>query len=63
MADITMCLKHDCKLKEKCKRYVAKASNYQSYFDPKAINNDCKHFIEATKIEIERFKGKNERIR
>lgn len=30
--DITMCLGTDCPHKEKCYRYTAKPSEYQSYF-------------------------------
>ena len=32
MPDITMCKAEECPLKEKCYRYIAKPSTYQSYF-------------------------------
>lgn len=32
MADITMCRGENCPLKEKCYRYKAKPSTWQSYF-------------------------------
>lgn len=50
MADITKCNNEECKLKEKCYRYLAESSRFQSYFvNPK---EDCEEldyneFIEA----------------
>ena len=32
MADITKCMGDGCPIKEKCYRYTAKESTYQSYF-------------------------------
>jgi hypothetical protein len=32
MPDITMCFGGECPVKDKCYRYTAKASDYQSYF-------------------------------
>ena len=32
MTDIIKCNNEDCKLKDKCYRFTAPASNYQSYF-------------------------------
>jgi hypothetical protein len=46
MPDITMCLDHDCPLRETCYRYLAKPGKYQSYFvgsprDPET--GECDH--------------------
>ena len=46
MADVTMCLNKDCKLKYSCYRFMAKANIYrQSYsnFKPNK-DNKCEYF-------------------
>ena len=49
MADITKCPGQigaiDCPYKEKCYRFTAKASDYQSYFMELPLKNDkCDHY-------------------
>ena len=46
MADITMCDDKECKVKDKCYRYTAKACKYrQSYFIESPRNKgDCSHY-------------------
>lgn len=49
MADICKCFGQigaiDCPYKEKCYRYTAKASDYQSYFMELPLKNDkCDHY-------------------
>jgi hypothetical protein len=47
MPDITMCNGNDCKLKDKCYRFVADADpHWQSYFIDLPLNEDgsCDHF-------------------
>lgn len=49
MADITKCTNKNCKIKEKCYRYTAKDSYWQSYANfnnDKVIKNkkECEHF-------------------
>jgi hypothetical protein len=47
MADICKCLGTDCPLKEKCFRYKAPESYFQSYFlDVPIVNGVCEYFIE-----------------
>lgn len=47
MADITMCRGDGCPLKEKCYRYKAHQSNWQSYFVEVPYNGkDCEKFWE-----------------
>jgi hypothetical protein len=42
MADITKCNGQGCPVKEKCYRYTAKESMYQSYFsEPPIKDNKC----------------------
>jgi len=45
MTDISKCVNEDCPSKEKCWRYVAPGSEYQSYanFDPKG-EEKCEYF-------------------
>lgn len=47
MADISKCQGTDCKLKDSCYRFTAKANPYrQSYFSvpPVKDNGECDHF-------------------
>jgi hypothetical protein len=45
MADITKCKGQGCPVKEKCYRYTAKESMYQSYFSELPIkDNKCDMF-------------------
>lgn len=46
MPDMTMCDGHGCPLKDKCYRYTAFASSYQSWFLQAPINEDgtCDYF-------------------
>ena len=49
MADISKCKGNDCPLKDKCYRYNATPSDYQSYFQYppyKVVNNHliCEYF-------------------
>ena len=48
MVDISMCGGENCELKDKCYRYLAKASKYrQAYIAPEKRGKDCKHFWEV----------------
>jgi hypothetical protein len=54
MADITMCNGGDCPLKEKCYRFKATASAWQSYFVEAPYSMDgCRYFwpIESEEYE------------
>lgn len=45
MPDITMCNGTDCPFKERCYRFTAKPSDYQSYFfDPPIKDGKCNHY-------------------
>ena len=47
MTDICCCSGEDCPFKEKCFRFTAKRSQYQSFFCEAPIEketNTCKHF-------------------
>lgn len=45
MPDITMCLGSNCPHKEKCYRYRAKPSDYQSYFmKPPIKEGKCEYY-------------------
>lgn len=45
MPDITMCLGTDCRAKEKCYRFTAKPSDYQSYFmKPPIKEGKCEYY-------------------
>lgn len=45
MPDIAMCSGDGCPLKEKCYRFTAKPSEYQSYFaDPPIKDGKCDHY-------------------
>ena len=45
MPDITMCSGKNCPVKEKCYRYTAEASDYQSYFmNPPYKDGKCDHY-------------------
>lgn len=45
MPDIAMCSGDGCPLKEKCYRFTAKPSDYQSYFlDPPIKDDKCNHY-------------------
>lgn len=47
MIDITLCANKDCPLIDKCYRFQAKGSTYQSWsrFEPNE-NGECDHFME-----------------
>ena len=48
--DITKCRQEDCKQKEKCYRYTAKESMWQSYFSEDVRDgDDCEYFWKLTK--------------
>lgn len=51
MADISKCRGTDCPMKDKCWRYLAPSSKWQSYFHAESgLNqdkNECENFIEA----------------
>jgi len=50
MPDISMCSNKECKDKEKCYRYMAEPSHWQSYMRPKAVSKDtCEHFVKIEK--------------
>ena len=44
MPDITMCKNEECKLKEKCFRFTAIPSTFQSYFYVNPNENSCEYF-------------------
>jgi hypothetical protein len=45
MPDITMCVGTNCPHKEKCYRYTAKPSDYQSYFmKPPIKEGKCEYY-------------------
>ena len=57
MADITMCQNKKCNRRLDCYRFIAIPDKYyQSYFAPD--ENNCKHFLQATKSDKERYKRK-----
>lgn len=48
--DISLCIGGLCPLKEKCYRYLAKPSEYQSYFaDPPFVKNKCEYLVKIVK--------------
>jgi len=51
MPDITMCQNEECPSKEKCFRYTAPASKYQSYtvFPVPEGKDKCEYFMEDYK--------------
>lgn len=55
MVDITMCANTSCSIRLTCYRYMAKASNYQSFtrFEPykKEDGWHCEYFMEIWKKE------------
>jgi hypothetical protein len=57
MPDISMCLGKDCPIKLECYRYMAKASNYQSYSDFRynKVSGKCYYFMEIVNVA-----GKND---
>jgi hypothetical protein len=56
MADISKCRGNDCPLRNKCYRYLAIPSRWQSYFHGESgLSNDkskCEYIIEATNDEV-----------
>ena len=47
MPDIAMCQNKECPLREKCYRFKAEPSDYQSYAEFKPDENgECDNFIE-----------------
>jgi hypothetical protein len=52
MADITMCLNRDCRLKNDCWRHAAPPSRWQSYskFEADSDENKCTHFWPAKEM-------------
>ena len=49
MPDITMCPGGDCLKKEKCYRYTAEPSSWQSYFtEPPNDGEECEYFWQTT---------------
>lgn len=54
MADITMCIGGGCSLRDKCYRFLAIPSKWQSQFAPKKTMDDrldCEHFWPIEKKE------------
>ena len=49
MPDIQMCLKHECKSRLKCYRYMAKPCKYQAYGFPENFDGKkCDLFIRTS---------------
>lgn len=50
MTDITKCNNETCESNQQCWRYLAPASEYQSYaaFVPEACLDRCEYFIKAS---------------
>ncbi|MDD4070065.1 MAG: hypothetical protein PHF05_06400 [Candidatus Izemoplasmatales bacterium] len=47
MPDITMCEDKECPNKDKCYRYLAESSDYQSYFtETPRVDNECEYYWE-----------------
>ena len=44
MTDICKCSAKECPLSSTCFRYLAEASEYQSYFIIEKPNKDCEHY-------------------
>lgn len=57
MPDITMCEDSECPLKNRCYRYIAISSGFQSYFvgSPKSMDG-CRYFL---RIEQENYTALN----
>jgi len=51
MVDFTKCKGEGCCLKDQCYRYTAKASEWQSYFDPPQKGKKCEYFMEIKKVK------------
>lgn len=49
MADISKCKGENCKLKTKCKRYLEKEWEYQSWIEEEFKNGKCVNFWEIKK--------------
>jgi hypothetical protein len=45
MTDITKCLGTGCSDKERCKRFTAPSSNYQSWAEFHKNHENCQHYI------------------
>ena len=59
MSDITKCQNSDCKLKEKCLRWIASPNQYyQSYTMFEPLNDKCDMFLEVTLCETYKLKKK-----
>ncbi len=56
MADISKCRGTDCPMKDKCYRFIAPPSRWQSYFHGESgLFEDktvCKYFIEVKQNEV-----------
>jgi hypothetical protein len=52
--DMTMCKNKSCEIKEKCYRWSAQPSKYQSYshFERPSENELCLHFIEVSQYNL-----------
>lgn len=62
MADITMCASLTCPFRQKCYRFKAEASIWQSYFsEPPYSNGNCKYFwpMEESKEYEDRSRHRN----
>lgn len=58
MADLTMCVRMDCPVREQCKRHRdsgTKAGYYQSYCDfrHEIPGKDCSGFIQVNPVELQ----------
>jgi hypothetical protein len=58
MPDIAMCSGDGCPFKEKCYRFTAKPSDYQSYFsDPPIKDGECDHYWDDELISKKQVKN------
>ena len=60
MPDISMCQDHNCPLKEKCYRYRAIPSQWQSYSIPDREGKKCKDFmsiLEGDRLSVVEWEG------
>ena len=59
MPDIAMCKDNNCSKKLFCYRFIARPDKYlQSYFSDMKEDN-CKHFLQATKEEIKDYEKRH----
>jgi hypothetical protein len=60
MVDMSKCFGKNCPKRLSCYRYIAPSGYWQSYIklEYDSEKDNCEHFIQASKEEINNFEGK-----